>query len=439
MKGISSNILIHNIIEDKLTKASIKARPPDEEELESLSPYQRKIALAGMSNSSNEYSKLLTRIDDQSLQVTALINDTVAEHIIENLYSTVQNYTESYMEDNTHDLINYPMMRALWKALQAVYQPDITEALAQSNNRLLELPANSSFATILNAFNTHASELRNYAVIDENGDQMVDPLTGTLVFHKGEPNMLKTTLMRHVRNSANQVSKNTLITRWMLDENIHFDAMFHDLHLCVLSEPDAPTSIAAVPTLPVTSVANNAILRDPHDAVPFIRTPGARCSNCHRMDHRTGDCASRRCETHGITFDTLEERLRHAAQYHYKKNHSNYRGNPHDRFTSHHSNSDRSRGNNDRHQDFRNHAPPAAPQCNDNRYRSPSNGHSSNHRSRSRDRDANNSRPGTHDNGRRSQSPNNRRYNRANSPSSRPSVVFANSAMSHIEDDENEH
>lgn len=415
--GIDCSILDHSTITTKLETAARLASIP---RLNDPNEHRNRLFLTQYQTEESSYRRLREKIDTDATKVQAMFKMSVPDEVFIAINRDAIELHVVYSDNNVenpHFLTTYPMLRAIIAAFARHYRPNLNQAIAKSRSNFENIPANSTFAAIFRGTNVFINEISEYPVEDANGHNVVDPNTGRQIFHKGDPNLMKTTLMRHIQLSCEATYKGTLIMRWTLN-NDTFDTMYNDLRTYVLSSSDdvpvlttAPTTAATtLPTQQPLAIANAAI--DHHDFAPFKHTPGAICKNCNRRGHKTYHCGSRRCEEHNMNFDSLEDRLRHFAQAHYRDN-----GHHHSRHN--YSNQSRGRHNYDRQDRRRSY--------DDN-----------NSRSRSRDRDPdsrsrNYERARTQDQ-RRSQSPNHRRNVARNSPhperSARHSnVSFANSAM----------
>jgi hypothetical protein len=420
--NVDPTITVHSVTNNRLNAAAKRAKVPA---LNDPNNNKNKLLLSQYQVNDAAYRRLIETIDADANKTKGLFQLNVSEDVFLAIQRDAMTLTETYLYPaaNTHNLITYPSMRALLAAFERHYRPVLSEAIAKCRLAFESIPANSTLTTIYRGTNVFINEIAEFPAIDDQGNIKTDPTTGKQLYEKGDPNLMKTTLLRHVRASCDSAAY-TLLTNWTI-ANADFDTMHNEIQLIVKASPDdatiakpvaAPTSVAG--TLPTFSAANAAI-KDPHNVKPLRHTPHGHCSKCNRSGHWPQHCASTRCEEHNMDFDSLEDRLRHDAQVPHR--HHRYKGN---------NNKNQYRGRSRYPQDDRSNRRSYSQE--DNRSRSRSRSHdrsSSNHRSRSRTPDA----PP------RSHSPNFRRnVPPRHSPHPErsayyPSVSFANSASREID------
>ena len=423
---IDDIILSQAEILKKLKKAKEEAAEPD---VTQLTEDELKIKQARYTIAQNVYNALQARYNSEALQVTTLLQKSVTKTVFMNISQAATRIIAAYQTtDNKYSIHNYPRMISLWMALKLQYQPNLSESLKKARTILERLPANSSYADILNAVNTFISTVGRHPVQDDQGNQVMDPDTGAPMFEEVDPHTMKTIIIDHIRNSNNP-AKYALIQDWHLDD-ASFETMYDNLKSIVLAEMEAPV-IAAMPVvantsaaalLPTTQSVANAAITDPHDVAPIRRTPNAFCKNCKRKGHFTFHCLSSRCETCDMNFPSAAERQRHSDSVHAPRQNNGF-----------HRNNDRGRSSYSHHDNRNRHSHAEYRRRDD---------YQSRERSRSRSHDGNRNRNSKYGNNRpRSQSPHPRRHAQGNSSfrqdnSSRRPVSFANSAIETDEDSE---
>ena len=393
-----------------------------------------KFRLQNYAEAKRELKETIKHYDQSAIKIRAMIQASITENVYNSIQTDVRTFVTLYESEaeNPFGLENYPSFRAMWKALEKNYSPNISDALSYARQKFNDLPGNSSLLAIYNAVNHYVNEISVYPILDSTGNVTTDA-SGRTMYHTVDQHYMKDALLKKVLQSPD-AAKSTLHTTWVTDD-LPYSVMYEKLKAYVMRIPESstavvvpnPTSVTSLPTIAPATPYVNAALHNPHDAPPILFTPNATCKNCKRSGHLTIDCASTRCEDHQTTFNSLLERQKHAAKYH----RSNYH---HDRHYP------RNYSHNDDHHRDRDQYRSDNRQYDDRRYdhrRPPSRDrHEPDQRSRSRDRNPD---PRDH---RRSQSPYRRSSDErrpysphpdrsSSTPSPRPAVSFANAAYAY--------
>lgn len=267
---------------------------------------------------------------NKNLQMAkVIIKDTIEEHVITSLHSSINHFATIYSSpvNNPHELDNLPALFGLIKALESQYRPDIELSVAASVQKVISLPNNSTLQQMVDAVHQHIRELSYFPILDNNGNEIIDPITNRPECHKINPTTLKAKLI-HFLNDPKDITKSVINSIYMQKNNISFQELFNSIEQNAIREKSANLPQPPIPTVTSAPINNivPTITQPQQTSQPTITpTPSApaiannanaqpsmpRCSNCNRSGHKTRQCRNRRCGVCHEIFDSPEQRNDH--------------------------------------------------------------------------------------------------------------------------------